>query len=58
MHPISALITGGIAGILFTVLFTWINKIALCDDVLGVYYFTAFVVLGVVLLQVFSAAHL
>ncbi|TDR13392.1 ammonium transporter [Marinomonas communis] len=38
MHPIGALITGGIAGILFTVLFTWIQqKLHSVDDVLGVW---------------------
>ncbi|MBJ7549306.1 ammonium transporter [Marinomonas ostreistagni] len=38
MHPIGALITGGIAGILFTMLFTWIQqKLHSVDDVLGVW---------------------
>ncbi len=38
MHPIGALITGGIAGILFTALFTWIQqKLHSVDDVLGVW---------------------
>lgn len=38
MHPIGALITGGIAGILFVYLFSWMqNKLHKVDDVLGVW---------------------
>ncbi|MBM6551310.1 ammonium transporter [Marinomonas ostreistagni] len=38
MHPIGALMTGGIAGALFTVLFTWIQQnLRNVDDVLGVW---------------------
>ena len=38
MHPIGALVTGAVAGALFTVLFTWIQqKLHSVDDVLGVW---------------------
>nr|WP_282103388.1 ammonium transporter [Halomonas getboli] len=38
MHPIGALITGGVAGALFVVLFEWAqNRIERLDDVLGVW---------------------
>lgn len=38
MHPIGALVTGAIAGALFTILFTWIQqKLHSVDDVLGVW---------------------
>ncbi|WP_166267722.1 ammonium transporter [Marinobacter caseinilyticus] len=38
MHPIGALITGGIAGAIFVYLFEWAqNKIVRLDDVLGVW---------------------
>ncbi|WP_148863219.1 ammonium transporter [Marinobacter fonticola] len=38
MHPIGALITGGIAGALFVYLFEWAqNRMARLDDVLGVW---------------------
>ena len=38
MHPIGALVTGGIAGGLFVVVFTWTqNRLKKLDDVLGVW---------------------
>ncbi|WP_067099647.1 ammonium transporter [Marinomonas atlantica] len=38
MHPIGALMTGAVAGALFTILFTWIQqKLHSVDDVLGVW---------------------
>ena len=38
MHPIGALITGGVAGGLFVVVFTWAqNRLPKVDDVLGVW---------------------
>ncbi|SBS24702.1 Ammonia channel precursor [Marinomonas aquimarina] len=38
MHPIGALVTGAVAGALFTLLFTWIQqKLHSVDDVLGVW---------------------
>lgn len=38
MHPIGALITGGVAGGLFVVVFTWAqNRLPKIDDVLGVW---------------------
>lgn len=38
MHPIGALVTGAVAGALFTILFTWIQqKLHSVDDVLGVW---------------------
>jgi len=37
MHPIGALITGGIAGALFVFMFTWTQNRWKVDDVLGVW---------------------
>lgn len=38
MHPIGALITGGVAGGLFVIVFTWAqNRLGKVDDVLGVW---------------------
>ena len=37
MHPLGALVTGGIAGALFVVLFTWTQNRWKIDDVLGVW---------------------
>jgi len=37
MHPIGALVTGGIAGALFVVMFEWSQSKARIDDVLGVW---------------------
>ncbi|MDO6688007.1 MULTISPECIES: ammonium transporter [unclassified Agarivorans] len=37
MHPIGALITGGIAGALFVWVFTWLQQRSNLDDVLGVW---------------------
>ena len=37
MHPIGALVTGGVAGALFVVMFEWSQSKARLDDVLGVW---------------------
>ncbi|WP_432460748.1 MULTISPECIES: ammonium transporter [unclassified Agarivorans] len=37
MHPVGALITGGIAGALFVWVFTWLQQHSRLDDVLGVW---------------------
>ncbi|MET0350183.1 MAG: ammonium transporter, partial [Rhizobacter sp.] len=37
MHPVGALVTGGIAGAIFVVLFTWTQNKWKIDDVLGVW---------------------
>jgi len=37
MHPIGALIVGGVAGAIFIVVFTWLQKRPQIDDVLGVW---------------------
>ncbi|RKF21536.1 ammonium transporter [Alginatibacterium sediminis] len=37
MHPVGALITGGIAGALFVWVFTWLQQRSKLDDVLGVW---------------------
>lgn len=37
MHPLGALITGGVAGALFVVMFDWSQSKAKIDDVLGVW---------------------
>jgi Amt family ammonium transporter len=37
MHPLGALVTGGVAGALFVVLFTWTQNRWKIDDVLGVW---------------------
>ncbi|SHF17824.1 ammonium transporter, Amt family [Vibrio gazogenes DSM 21264] len=37
MHPLGALVTGGIAGVLFVWVFTWLQNKTHIDDVLGVW---------------------
>ncbi|GAK19030.1 LOW QUALITY PROTEIN: ammonium transporter [Vibrio sp. JCM 19053] len=49
MHPIGALVTGAIAGVLFVYLFTHLQNKTKIDDVLGVCLYTVYVALGVVL---------
>ncbi len=51
MHPIGALVTGAIAGVLFVYLFTHLQNKTKIDDVLGVCLYTVYVALGVVLLR-------
>jgi Amt family ammonium transporter len=37
MHPVGALVTGGVAGAIFVVMFTWTQNKWKIDDVLGVW---------------------